>query len=227
MKTNDRIIHSVTLTLRGLPALAQSYGEKSVTFKAKAELHSLSGQKPYFSVTGTIWRGTGAYSDRNDIAGGCLHEEISKYFPKLRPLIALHLSDEDGQPTHGEANGFYWLAGALGGLGERYHGGSGDSGKNPDTCLRFFADHCRISIEEAQSIGRAVKEAFESGVATVAISDEVSERTKEEQAKAGRIAAKADWKVIYTDMLPRFKAEAEAGIELLRSLSTPSEPVAA
>lgn len=194
--------------------------EKGATIKVDAKAYSLNGQSPYFSVTAMIY--TPASRRRHDCdACGCLHEEILRMWPKLAPIVALHSSDAiTGEPMHGEANGFYWLVGALGGLGERYH-----RDRTPDDCLRIFADHCRITLEEAQGIARAVRGAFEDGKRTVATSEVVSERTTKEMLKVGRACAMRDWKVIYSDMLPRFKREAEAGIALLQKLS--GQPVTA
>jgi hypothetical protein len=106
----------------------------------------------YFSVTGEIsTEGERKHGDAQ--ACGCIHDEISQVFPNLRPLIALHLSDAlSGEPMHAEANGFYWLAGAVGGLGQEYHGGNGSSGKSASDCLQIFADYWRISLAEAQEI---------------------------------------------------------------------------
>lgn len=48
-----------------------------------------------FSVTGTIEekRGNGRWYDS---AGGCIHEEIVKHFPKLAPFIKWHLMSTEG-----------------------------------------------------------------------------------------------------------------------------------
>jgi hypothetical protein len=78
-------------------------------------------ERNYFSVNGEI--STPHERSKGDAqVGGCIHEELLKAFPQLAPLVALRLSDLDGVPMHAEANGFYWLAGNLGGLGEQHHG---------------------------------------------------------------------------------------------------------
>lgn len=41
-----------------------------------------------------------------DVAGGCLHDEIGKYFPELAGLVAWHLMGADG-PMHYIANAVY------------------------------------------------------------------------------------------------------------------------
>lgn len=81
-------------------------GEK---FRIRAEygLRKLGNQAPYFSITGEINR-----QARNgrwvEDSCGCLHDEIAKFFPKLKPLIKWHLTSTDG-PMHYLANSKYWL----------------------------------------------------------------------------------------------------------------------
>ncbi len=118
-----------------------------LTLKATAGLHFLQGNRlPSFTVTGET-----RLNGREDSCG-CLHDDISKAWPVLAPVIVLHLSDSDGQPTYAEANGWYWLAGFFGGAGERYHGASGIGAKDPEECLQIFANHVRVSREEARRL---------------------------------------------------------------------------
>jgi hypothetical protein len=56
-----------------------------------------------FAITGT------AKAGRDHEIGGCIHEEIAKYFPELAPLIKWHLFDQTG-PMHYVSNTVY-LAG--------------------------------------------------------------------------------------------------------------------
>jgi hypothetical protein len=51
-------------------------------------------------------------------SSGLGHHEILAIRPDLKPLVELHECDGNGVPRFGEANGWFWLAGALGGLGE-------------------------------------------------------------------------------------------------------------
>jgi hypothetical protein len=129
--------------------------------KATAMLHHLEGNaRPYFSVTGEVYEKSkwGDHYGREPVMCGCCHEMIAETWPELAPLIALHLSDDNGQPTHGAANGWYWLAGALGGMGERYHGGSGESysAKSPIDCLMIFANYVRISAADAVRLANSL-----------------------------------------------------------------------
>lgn len=174
------------------PEDAKSWDAKYITITTG--LHKIGDQKPYFSTTATIHKYDNENNDRGFRSGGCLHDEILKYRPDLAPLIALHLSDEDGVPMHGEANGWYWLAGALGGRGEIYHGGNGTDAKSPDECLRIFAKHCRITVPAATDVGNVVGMFY---------------------------ASRAMWGHICDAMKPRWSREAEAGIEMLRNLAVP------
>ena len=61
-----------------------------------------------FSITGDIWK-CPKERQRDIVAGGCIHEEIEKYFPELAKYIPYHLFDSDG-PMHYLPNTLY-LAG--------------------------------------------------------------------------------------------------------------------
>lgn len=56
-----------------------------------------------FSITGEI---RDARGDGNSSLSGCIHDEIAKHFPELRPLIKWHLVSSDG-PMHYVANTVY------------------------------------------------------------------------------------------------------------------------
>jgi hypothetical protein len=130
-------------------------------------------QTRYFSIT---------------VAGAPQHELVLKLWPDLAPLVALHLSDVDGAPHSAEANGWYWLAGACGGLGEEVHGANGDPKRTAAECLKTFADHGRITLDHARTIASAAKWA--------------ASRPGAEPRKL--------WTAICDNMRPRWKAEADA-----------------
>jgi len=100
---------------------------------ATATLH---GEPAYFSVTGEL-RDTRLRRDGGIVACGCLHAEILQHFPKLAPIVALHLSTADGVPMHAVVNGLYWL---------------GLSSYPDARNLETFAKHWRCTAEEAASI---------------------------------------------------------------------------
>jgi hypothetical protein len=60
-----------------------------------------------FSITGTIDRSNGVGRWVDD-AGGCIHEEVAKHFPELKPFIKWHLTSSDG-PMYYIENTLYWL----------------------------------------------------------------------------------------------------------------------
>ena len=95
-----------------------------------AKLYSLGEQEPYFSTTATLWQSKntaeGSRADRYCLGSGAMTDEISRHFPKLRPVVALHLSDEHGRPLHAVANGWYWYSD---------YDGKGTNANNADTPL--------------------------------------------------------------------------------------------
>lgn len=58
-----------------------------------------------FSITADVYT-TESRRRRDTAAGGCMHEEIIKRFPKLAPLVKWHLMSTDG-PMHYVANTCY------------------------------------------------------------------------------------------------------------------------
>jgi hypothetical protein len=168
----------------------------------EAGLHYLSGnRRPYFSVTGS----TGASEHLRECpgsSGGCIHDEVLKYWPELAPVVALHLSGDDGSPMYAEENGWYQLAGYYEGASEQYHAGNsqGQHGgqyrfPTPGECLQQFADHVRIPMTEARELAELWR--------------------CEDDWKASRRWF-GEW---LTKQADRFKAEANAAITLLDSLT--------
>lgn len=155
---------------------------KKLRFTVYGGLNYIRGNSsPYFSLT--LWG-----RDHGCEFGGASHDTILEHFPQFADLAAMHLSDIDGQPMHAETNGWYWLAGALGGAGEQFHGGNSHPTKSEDECLKVFADHCRVTLEQAETIKRTV------------------------QAYWNYPDMRKAWGKMCTDMRPRWKAEALACI---------------
>lgn len=182
--------------VRTMPYKGKEYGPRA-TITVEAGLHKLDGNKrPYFSVTGHI-----QVPDRRDCeTGGCIHGEILRHWPELAPVVALHLSDDTATPMHSEANGWYWLAGYYGGAGQQYHGANGSSGKAPEECLRIFAEHIRVPLDEARHLAKV----WQRGV-------EYSE-------------ARAPFRAWLAAQGARFAAERDAAIALLDSMAPKSVP---
>jgi len=173
---------------------------------------------PYFSLTQTTHR---KGFPNQCYSGGCDHKTILRHYPRFADLAALHLCDINGAPMHGGS--WYNLAGALGGMGERYHVGNSerhfpisperiDPAKPWATteyrkpteaeCLQIFADHCRVSLSDARAIAEEVKaelgQPMEDGNNAWLASDYARARAK--------------LTAIMEGMRPRWKREADACI---------------
>lgn len=160
-------------------------------------LHYIRGNSaPYFTLTINSGKVNG-----RDSFGGADHETIVRELPELADIAALHLSDIDGVPMHAEANGWYQLAGACGGFNERYHAGNAETYGRPKDPLGSFAEHCRITREQAQAIVDDV------------LAYDVAEREKLpwKERVSGKCARKR-WAEICESFRPRWKAEADAAI---------------
>lgn len=59
-----------------------------------------------FAITGEIWR---QGNQRDCESCGCIHDEIAKHFPELKPYLKWHLMNSDG-PMHYVANTIYHVS---------------------------------------------------------------------------------------------------------------------
>lgn len=115
---------------------------------------------PCFTVTANGWakvamgRGAGF--------GGCCHDLVAQVAPDLKPLIALHLASSEGTPMYAAENGWYFLAGHLGGLGQQFHACNGSFSKSPEEALEIFAKLVRVDINEARGLAVAVQTIVEA-----------------------------------------------------------------
>lgn len=150
---------------------------------------------PYFAVTisGKM------KGQRHSEYGGCNHELVAEVAPDpapevapdLAPLIALHGSTSDGVPMHAEANGWYWMAGHLGGLGQTHHACNGSFPKTADQALEIFARHARVSLNEARGLAVALLDTLD---------------------REGPHATRQAFSIWIAHQRPRWKAEAEKAI---------------
>jgi hypothetical protein len=203
-------------------------GNDKIKLVISAKLHSLNGQTPYFSLTAA------GYVNGRESFGGCCHEEILAQRPDFKIIADLHLSNEDGEPMHAAANGWYWMAGAIGDItGEEYHGGSGRDGKDSEACLQIWADHVRVDIDTARALrsimvagmlpsdAQKVRDAFTAEYGPIVHERHawVETYTIEKQArlenKKAAIPAKELHAALIEGCRPRWKNEAEAGKKFL------------
>ena len=152
------------------------------TLTIYAGLHYIRGNAaPYFSLT----------AEAKEYGCGTQHDLILEQCPDLAPLADLHLSDINGVPMYAVENGWYWLEGAAGGWGSRFHGAQAP-GVEPEKCLRILAGHLRISNRESQNL--------------LGITNHTVQRN-------GLITAKQGF-ARYVELLkPHWRAEADVAIE--------------
>jgi hypothetical protein len=103
---------------------------------------------PYWSVQGEL-RDLRRRGDNAIVASGCMHDEVLRYFPKLAPFVALHLSDSEGAPSHAVANARHWLGLTRFKTWERTYGKP-----EPLPALDVLARHLRITEADALAMSQ-------------------------------------------------------------------------
>ena len=95
-------------------------------------VHLVGNSNAYFSVTGEHH-----YRAKNNrwvlIACGAIHDEIAKQMPELKPLLLVHLADQNGVPMHAYENAGYWAG----------------QTKYQKLNLETLADHLRVTPQQA------------------------------------------------------------------------------
>lgn len=137
--------------------------------------------------------------------GGCCDEIVLAVAPDLAPFVELHLSDGNGAPMHAIENGWYWLAGALGGAGEEFSALTNGHHTEED-CLKIFAEHCRISLDHASAIRSSCRDRLDRSAHGLQ-----GYRVACKRAKARAIE-------LMEAMRPRWKDEADLALKLLETL---------
>ena len=134
---NEKILLSAT---RHFTLDHDEFGGREV--EVRAAVVQYDDQTPHFAVHVIIRKG-----GQMTMCGAC-HDAATEVWPELGPLIALHLSNaRTGEPLYADDNGWYWFAGANGGLGENHHGASGDTPKHTtNQCFQFLALHLRLDL---------------------------------------------------------------------------------
>lgn len=94
-----------------------------------------------FAITGDIYKAGLPRTDRNWLSGGCVHDEILKYFPEFKNFVALHLCDYTGVPMHGIENGFYHL-----------QNGFNNTKPNSAEFKTEFCEYYRLTAEQFEAV---------------------------------------------------------------------------
>ena len=188
-------------------------GHEKFSGSVTAQLTQLGEQKPHFSITGNIRFANGGTS------GGCCHEDILRAAPEWKPVVDLHLSDIDGIPSHGGANGHYWLVGGFW-MGGKWYPNKYQSGDKYDQVMsredldRIAAEHFRISMEEVAQLRHDMEAAGRAAADRIASSEVVSEAAQLEQRAAREAATRAFIERWCEEQKPRWKMEADQAIKL-------------
>lgn len=121
-------------------------GDQKTVIKIRLNDECKNGHED-FSITADI------YENGRGVGGGCCHDHILTLRPDLAPFVALHLSDYTGAPMHAMANAFYWFAGWMGGLGQKYHAGTGSDARTVEQCREIFREQVRATDAEMTFFG--------------------------------------------------------------------------
>jgi hypothetical protein len=97
-----KLIHRISLTPKQLEGSDYRRFEIKITLADECR----NGHND-FSLTASGWSKDNFKQEMD--CGGCMHEEILKLRPDLKPFADLHLSDAKGNPMYASANGFYHL----------------------------------------------------------------------------------------------------------------------
>lgn len=118
-------------------------GQERIQVKATVD-HIQGNSTPDFSITATISERRGSIGSWRAYGWGCHHEKILKYFPELKPLVDIHLSDHEGKPMYHVENGWYW---AIDASVVKYHA------REPrEERVHCLARHLRVPEHEAEEV---------------------------------------------------------------------------
>lgn len=187
---------------------------KTYSLKMEAELSWHKGNnRPYFSLTGEL------IENGRAVAWGCMHEEALEHFPELKPLVDLHLCNDEGVPSHCGANVLYWLQQSLRNeygkaTRERYRHAY-DKHKDSEYYFNLFCKDMHISKEQGEEYRQHAEKFWSDPSRLVQLCGRAQESVTV-------ILFKSWWSRIFEEQKPRWKAEAEDairtfGLEVVRS----------
>jgi len=83
-------------------------GGKTIYVKIRLNDECKNGHQD-FSITGDLYEAGKPKIDKYHLSGGCIHDEVLKFFPEFKIFVDLHLCDYKGIPMYCVASGFYHL----------------------------------------------------------------------------------------------------------------------
>lgn len=99
-----------TSNLQWNPCKGIRYMGRDCILRVSVKLNDECGNKQCdFSITGSIKLTSPGNRRDPYLACGCIHEEITKYFPELKKYVPLHLCDHNGVPMYPVGNGIYHI----------------------------------------------------------------------------------------------------------------------
>lgn len=125
---------------------SKTVGKKTIYVKIRLNDECKNGHQD-FSITGDIYEAGKPKIDRYHLCGGCIHDDIEKYFPQFIPFIKLHLCDYKGIPMHAGANGYYHL-----------RQGFNNTKPNSDKFKGEYCDYYRITTDQFNQLNSAENE---------------------------------------------------------------------
>jgi hypothetical protein len=97
-----RMKHRITLTEKDLSGTEW----RKMEIKIRLDDECRNGHDD-FAITGSAWSKEHNRKYEEPDIGGCIHEEILKVRPGLKPFVDLHLCDSKGAPMYAVENGIY------------------------------------------------------------------------------------------------------------------------
>lgn len=166
---------------------------------AEAKLYSYMSQPPYFSVTGQLINKR-YHGDRAIEASGMCHDLIAEYIPELKPVIAVHLADENGVPMHAVDQAVYFAGMST------WNGGPNGRPMSPRD------EYGRIKIETG--IPDGLEWAPELLIEHLRVAPQSARALRDRAWRAND--HQAEWEAICAELAPIWKAHADTALAVLQ-----------
>ncbi len=126
--------------------ISKTLEDKTIYVKIRLDDECKNGHQD-FSITGDLYQANKPKIDKYNISGGCIHDEILKFFPEFKIFVDLHLCDYTGTPMYAVENGFYHLR-------EGFNNTKIDDAKFKNE----YCDYYRITSEQFDILNKCVNQ---------------------------------------------------------------------